>query len=344
MASKSPKSESRAQRKAEEARRLAEQQERLRKERKTQTTIGIIVIVVLVALIAIAGVAVWRSTHPSTSSQQQTTESTNAAKATLADESVKPSKADNLGGILVSKNGYNKPVDDVPTVSIYMDFMCPGCGNLNRTLDQDLVKMMDAGQINIDLHFMSFMDRYSWLDGDSTKTDAYSSRAANAVIYVAEHDDNPTHLLNFVTNLYKEDFQPEEGSGYKHVSDDQIKAQMKGTGISEDVQSKAMQRDYDKWLDAVNTYTPTRQELWNRSGQLKGSMSTPTVTINGYFWDMNSSEVTSKKNVAEAFLDAIGLEQSKVGNSEIRPSIGATGKPLIGYSDDTTDSSSQSKE
>lgn len=57
----------------------------------------------------------------------------------------------------MSKNGYNKPVEGVPTVGIYMDFMCPGCGNLNRNLDQDLVKMMDAGQINIDLHIMSFM-------------------------------------------------------------------------------------------------------------------------------------------------------------------------------------------
>lgn len=31
---------------------------------------------------------------------------------------------------------------------------------------------------------------------------------------------------------------------------------MDGTGISKDVQGKAMQRGYDKWLDAVNTYTP----------------------------------------------------------------------------------------
>ena len=247
---------------------------------------------------------------------------------------MKPAKASELGGLLMSKNGYNKPVEGVPTVGIYMDFMCPGCGNLNRNLDQDLVKMMDAGQINIDLHIMSFMDRYSWINGDSNNVDDYSSRTANAAIYVAEHDDDPNHLLNFITNLYAKDFQPEEGSGYKQVTDDQIKVRMDGTGISKDVQGKAMQRGYDKWLDAVNTYTPTRSELFNRSGQLKGSMSTPTMTINGYYWDMNSSEVTSHKTLAEAFLEAIGLAQNKVGDAEVRPSIGATGKPLIGYADD----------
>ena len=224
-----------------------------------------------------------------------------------------------------------------------MDFMCPGCGNLNRNLDQDLVKMMDAGQINIDLHIMSFMDRYSWINGDSNNVDDYSSRTANAAIYVAEHDDDPNHLLNFITNLYAKDFQPEEGSGYKQVTDDQIKVRMDGTGISKDVQGKAMQRGYDKWLDAVNTYTPTRSELFNRSGQLKGSMSTPTMTINGYYWDMNSSEVTSHKTLAEAFLEAIGLAQNKVGDAEVRPSIGATGKPLIGYADDNAGAATNSQ-
>ena len=341
--SKQPKRESRAQRRQEEQARVQAKRERLQKERRTQTIIGIVVTVVLIALIAIAGIAVYRNTHPSAARQQEAANEQSAAQATLKDSKVKPAKASELGGLLMSKNGYNKPVEGVPTVGIYMDFMCPGCGNLNRNLDQDLVKMMDAGQINIDLHIMSFMDRYSWINGDSNNVDDYSSRTANAAIYVAEHDDDPNHLLNFITNLYAKDFQPEEGCGYKQVTDDQIKVRMDGTGISKDVQGKAMQRGYDKWLDAVNTYTPTRSELFNRSGQLKGSMSTPTMTINGYYWDMNSSEVTSHKTLAEAFLEAIGLAQNKVGDAEVRPSIGATGKPLIGYADDNAGAATNSQ-
>ncbi|MBS4805607.1 MAG: disulfide bond formation protein DsbA [Bifidobacterium animalis] len=313
--SKQPKRESRAQRRQEEQARVQAKRERLQKERRTQTIIGIVVTVVLIALIAIAGIAVYRNTHPSAARQQEAANEQSAAQATLKDSKVKPAKASELGGLLMSKNGYNKPVEGVPTVGIYMDFMCPGCG----------------------------MDRYSWINGDSNNVDDYSSRTANAAIYVAEHDDDPNHLLNFITNLYAKDFQPEEGSGYKQVTDDQIKVRMDGTGISKDVQGKAMQRGYDKWLDAVNTYTPTRSELFNRSGQLKGSMSTPTMTINGYYWDMNSSEVTSHKTLAEAFLEAIGLAQNKVGDAEVRPSIGATGKPLIGYADDNAGAATNSQ-
>ena len=117
--------------------------------------------------------------------------------------------------MLISKDGYGKSVEGAPTVAIYMDFLCPGCGNLHRQLDEDLQKMVDAGQINLDLHFMAFMDKWS--------TDDYSSRAANAAIYLAEHDSDPSHLITFLEKMYAEDFQPEESSNYKSVSADQVK-------------------------------------------------------------------------------------------------------------------------
>lgn len=212
-----------------------------------------------------------------------------------------------------------------------MDFMCPGCGNLNRNLDQDLVKMMDAGQINIDLHIMSFMDRYSWINGDSNNVDDYSSRTANAAIYVAEHDDDPNHLLNFITNLYAKDFQPEEGSGYKQVTDDQIKVRMDGTGISKDVQGKAMQRGYDKWLDAVNTYTPTRsgavQPLRTAQGFDEHPDDDDQRLLLGYEQQRGHKPQDARRGVPRGNR----LAQNKVGDAEVRPSIGATGKPLIGY-------------
>lgn len=160
--------EARAARKAEQAAQEQARQERIARERKQQTIIGAIVVAVLVVLIAIAGVAVYRSTHHDSSA-------TSSASAQEAHEQMKtlasrPKYANDEGGILVSANGYNKPISNVPTVGVYMDFMCPGCGNLNRTLDKDLVKMVNAGQINLDLYFMSFMDRLS--------TDEYSTRVA----------------------------------------------------------------------------------------------------------------------------------------------------------------------
>ena len=291
------------------------------KERKQQTIIGAIVAAVLVVLIVIAGIAVYRSTHPATNNASSTTaEEAKDAKTTLATSPSKPSVADDQGGILISANGYDKPVADVPTVGIYMDFMCPGCGSLNQNLDKDLVKMADAGQINLDLHFMSFMDRFS--------SDQYSTRTANAALYIADHDPDPDHLLRFMSNLYAADFQPDE-SNYVPISDEKIAERAVDAGVDKDVANKAITRQYDDYLDAVNTYTPTREELWSTSGSMKGSMSTPTVTINGRYWDIHDAKVTSKDSLTHALCDAIGLKPADIGVKGALPSIGAKGKALI---------------
>lgn len=316
----SDKRATRKARKAEEAARAQARAQQAAKERKQQTIIGVIVIAILVVLIAIAGVAVYRSTHPQPSAERSTMSAEDAHERMKTLDS-RPKHADDEGGILVSAKGYGKAVEGVPTIGVYMDFLCPGCGSLNRTLDKDLVTMVDAGQINLDMHFMSFMDRLS--------TDEYSTRAANAVLYVTDHDEDTSHLFKALEHLYSEDFQPEEGSAYQSVSDERIRQQLVDAGVPEDVADSALTRDYDDWLDAGAAYTPTREELHNVSGTLKGQMSTPTVTINGRFWDMNDPAVTGKPSITEALLDAIGLKTDQMGVKGDLPSIGADGAPLI---------------
>lgn len=321
MARTNPSKSGRESRRQAEA---AEQQARAAqaaKERRQQTIIGVIVAAVLVVLIVIAGVAVYRSTHPSANNSSSTSsEDATSAKDTLASSPAKPSVTDDEGGILISADGYDKPVKDVPTIGIYMDFMCPGCGSLNQNLDKDLAKMADAGQINLDLHFMSFMDRFS--------TDEYSTRTANAALYIADHDPDPDHLLKFMSNLYAADFQPDE-TAYEPISDEKIAQRAVDAGVDKDVANKAITRQYDDYLDAVNTYTPTREELWSTSGSTKGSMSTPTVTINGRYWDLHDAKVTSKDSLTDALCEAIGLKPADIGVKGDLPSIGADGKALI---------------
>ena len=87
-----------------------------------------------------------------------------------------------------------------------------------------------------------------------------------------------------------------------------------------------MNREYQDWLDAINVYTPKREELWNTSGSSAGSMTTPTVTINGTI--INTSDMnTAQMGWKDAVLASIGLEESQVGQSTM-PSIGSTGKPI----------------
>ncbi|KFI60254.1 DsbA family protein [Bifidobacterium cuniculi] len=309
--------ERRAARQAEREEMERRREAQRAKDRRHQTIIGVVVVAVVAVLVVIAGIAVYRSLHPQAQAQDPAV--TQSAQAALQDDSVKPARADEQGGVLISKDGYGKAVKGVPTVGIYMDFMCPGCGQLHRDLDQTLVELVDAGQINLELYLMAFMDSYS--------TDEYSSRVANAAVYILEHDDDPHHLMSFLERMFSEDVQPEEGN-YEAtaVSDEEIVEQAKAAGVAEDVADSAITRNYDQWLYALNSYTIGREEL--RGG--KESMSTPTVTINGYYWDRANVMAQQHLDSRQALLEAIGLKDDEVGVAGKLPSIGADGKPLVG--------------
>lgn len=194
-----------------------------------------------------------------------------------------------------------------------MDPLCPGCGSLHRQIDTDLAKMVNSGQINLVYHVMNFLDQDS--------TDQYSTRAAGAILYVASHDPSTQHLLDFVSNLYKKDYQPAEGPDYKATSNDQIQAQAVAAGVPRDVISKAFNGTYNKWLEASYNYTIRRKDLLNTDGQL----STPAVTVNGKLMDMSSLSQLGLTQ-QQALLKELGIKEAQVGMKGVTPRIG-TGAP-----------------
>ncbi|MCI1634797.1 DsbA family protein [Bifidobacterium sp.] len=306
-------SNKRSVREQRKAAQLAEQQAKeakLAKERKQQTLIGIIVVVVVVALVSVAGFAIWRATRP------VSTADTEKAYQAVQSVETKPADANAKGGFLISKNGLNKKVANVPTVEEYMDFLCPGCGSFNRSVDPTLQKLVAAGQINLVVYPNAFLD--------SLSTDEYSTRAASAAAYIAQND--PDHLLDFIADMFAEDFQPSESS-YKAVSDKQIQQVAIKAGVSETVAEKSTDGTYKTWISKVSAYSPLRQELWNVSGSNKGQMTTPTVRINSNYWDMNSVS-SSGLDTASALIKALGISSSDVGQASVLPSIGASGKPV----------------
>lgn len=316
--------QSRAERRAANEAAAKAAAEQAAKERRQQTIIGACVLAVIVALVAVIALAIWqpwKSKSPESSSASNLT--VQQAYDQLQSVKNKPSTANSKGGILLSKDGVGKKVAGAPTVAVYMDFMCSGCGNFNRLVDPTLEKMLDAGQVNLELHPMSFGDRWS--------KDNYSTRAANMLLYITEHDDDPNHILGFISNMYADDFQPAENSGVT-TSDDQMKQQATKAGVSKTVADAAVTDKYTAWLDAIDTYTPKRSELWNTSGDLKGQMTTPTVTINGKFWDMNQSQ-SVYSDTKTGLLAALGIAEDKVGIEGTMPSIGENGKPIAPSAD-----------
>lgn len=56
-------------------------------------------------------------------------------KKTMNSDKNKPTIVNDEGGILFSRNGYGETIENVPTVSLYEEPMCPYCGMLNRQID-----------------------------------------------------------------------------------------------------------------------------------------------------------------------------------------------------------------
>lgn len=281
-----------------------------REERRAKTIAGAIVSVIIAVLIVIGGTSLWRARGSNDAVSDGGTSV--SLRKTVSDKTVKPSRTDNQGGILISANGYGSAIGGVPTIGIYMDFLCPVCGSLHRALDPTLSKLVEAGQINLDLHIISFGDTARW-----RSSDGYSGRSANIAYRISDIDDDPNHLLGFIRNIYSQDFQPEEGSLYRPVSDESLVEQASDAGVVISSTDDLSDGRYAQWLTAVNTFTVKRKELQNANG----SFSSPTITINGEYWNMYQI-VAGAEDVPEALLDAIGLDGSQVGVHGVVPKLG----------------------
>ncbi|HYQ34433.1 MAG TPA: DsbA family protein [Mycobacterium sp.] len=98
---------------------------------------------------------------------------------------------------VVNQPGTNNPK---AVVTFYEDFLCPACGNFERTFGPTVSKLIDAGAIAADYSMVSILD--------SSKNQNYSSRAGAAARCVA--DESIDAFRRFHTALYSANIQPDE--------------------------------------------------------------------------------------------------------------------------------------
>ncbi|NUT51002.1 MAG: thioredoxin domain-containing protein [Saccharothrix sp.] len=147
------------------------------------------------------------------------------------------------------------------TVEIYLDLMCPACGQFERTNGEELDRLVQAGSAKLELHLMSFLDRTS-------RGTRYSTRAANAVATVADRD--PRHVWPFVRALY--DNQPAEGT--PGLDDPRIAELAAGAGVDRGAVDAFGERLFEPWVAEVN-----------QAALASGVRGTPTVKIDGVVFD-----------------------------------------------------------
>ena len=103
---------------------------------------------------------------------------------------------------LVTQPGTSNPK---AVVSSYEDFLCPACGNFERTFGPTVSKLIDIGAIAADYSMVAILD--------SQRNQNYSSRAGAAALCVA--DESIDAYRRFHTALYSQGIQPDErGSSF----------------------------------------------------------------------------------------------------------------------------------
>ncbi|SKA84716.1 Protein-disulfide isomerase [Agreia bicolorata] len=99
-------------------------------------------------------------------------------------------------GIIIGDGG-----DDAIRVVTYVDYFCPYCGQFESTNAKQLSEWVDSGEVVLEVHPISILDRASL----GTK---YSTRAANAAACVA--DSAPDQFEKFSALLFEN--QPDENT------------------------------------------------------------------------------------------------------------------------------------
>lgn len=170
---------------------------------------------------------------------------------------------------LVTQDGKPKAV-----LTFYEDFLCPACGNFERTFGPTVSNLIDAGAIAADYYMVGLLSR--------PQNDDYSSRAGNAAYCVA--DESVDAFRRFHTALYTKEIQPSE-TGTTFPNNAKLIEIAREAGVVGKVPDCVNSGKYIKMVDGLATSA--------------GIHATPTVRINGqdYQWSTPDALVAKIKEI-----------------------------------------------
>ncbi|KRE21221.1 thioredoxin domain-containing protein [Agromyces sp. Soil535] len=248
----------------EKARILREEQKKRERRNKVLIQGGIIVAVVAVA--ALIGVLIFQNVQPDGPGPQN-----------MASDGIVLTAGEDGGIVAVETPALAAgatPTSTVPDESgevanivMYIDYLCPFCGQFEATNSDSLRTMVESGAATLEVHPIAILSNKS----AGTR---YSDRAANAAACVA--DSSPDSFFDFNAILFEN--QPEEGT--EGLTNDELKALADEAGVSSvsTIEQCIDDEQFKSWLrDATNralTEPVPNSEVPSITG-------TPTVLVNG---------------------------------------------------------------
>ncbi|MBG6214596.1 protein-disulfide isomerase [Cryobacterium sp. CAN_C3] len=160
------------------------------------------------------------------------------------------------------------PTGAVANIRIYVDYLCPLCGDFEGANTEQIAQWVDSGAATVEIHPVAI------LTSKSAGT-RYSLRAANAAACVANY--SPDDFFAFSSALFVD--QPKETSPGR--SNAELKAVAKGSGVSTAVSSINSCIDdgtYESW---VKSATDRSLDGPIPNSSMKSIIGTPTILVNG---------------------------------------------------------------
>ncbi|MDR0944600.1 MAG: thioredoxin domain-containing protein [Bifidobacteriaceae bacterium] len=235
--------------------------------------VAVVAIIALVAAVAGLVLTLTKKTEPAQVAQAPATVTAtvtargaaSSAAAAQATPTADLAAETQVTGVIVGGGG--QALKALPNASairldVFVDYMCPYCGQFETTYGEKLLGYVKSGKLNLVVHNLSILDRLS----SGTQ---YSTRAAAAALTVAQED--PAHYYAFHMALF--DNQPEENS--TGMTDEQIGTLAKGAGVSSTVVKEISAGNLTQAQSAVEQLTTGAEDA--------GLTGTPTIleTKNG---------------------------------------------------------------
>ncbi|QDW64325.1 thioredoxin domain-containing protein [Oerskovia sp. KBS0722] len=177
-----------------------------------------------------------------------------------------PANATPDHGLLAGAGDPAAPV----TIEVYVDYMCPVCGQFEEINGAGLAALRDDGSARVVIHPLAILDRYS-------QGSQYSTRAAASAAFVA--DRAPDTFQDFHAGLLAG--QPEEGTA--GLSDEQIADVARAAGVPADVAAEIADgaaSQFAGWVAAATGTATGDPALEGPRG-----FGTPTIVIDGERWE-----------------------------------------------------------
>lgn len=270
---------------AREQARIARENEKKREKRNRLILQGSIVATV-VAVIAIVGVVVSQSVKPAgpgplnmiSGGATFTQDLKIVETAALQPDAVREAPAANWNAL---------PID----VTIYVDYMCPACGQFEQAYGSMLEQFAGSGDINLTVYPINFLDPQS-------AGSKYSTRAGNAFACLV--DQQPDVAFAYHNLLLSKEVQPAEGT--TGLSNDQLIEQAVAAGAKSNTALKSCvnNQNFATFIDGnwkavsevgiqglakdAQLIDDPRTGTLQEAGKPQFLRSTPTVIVNGYQW------------------------------------------------------------